>query len=165
MRSEHSNISVLTFSNDKDSFQVNVNYNWHEGDNKSFKEIKPVILGTSTVYQLIEGKFNPDQYNNENETVLGEMRFKDDTHMTFKWSGSTDNYIKLSENINEFVNETVIAGKYVDQSGKIYDFNKNGTVDWNGEKREYKITVDFVEVFEKDALDMPCTHSYGQLFS
>lgn len=118
-------------------------YNFHEGS--PFKLITALQeLPEKSSYQLVLKKDDPGNYYINDDTFY---KFTTDpktklSKITYANEGKQVVFVKLDKTVNHFVNNLVLAGKYQDSKGFIYQFNADGTAKWPGKQFKYEINLD-----------------------
>lgn len=123
--------------NKENNFEINLIVNYHEGITREIKKLIP----------LTENKFEislTTNYTGEKYVILVDNVEKS-TQLTLDYQKGKCNFIKIQEkNEEDFVNKIVLAGKYQDQSGRIFIFEPNRVAKWPNETFKYRVGLDFV---------------------
>lgn len=82
------------------------------------------------------------------DELVATVEFIDPDHISFDWKAFKEEYsgkyVRVPGTINSFVNDTLLAGRYLDRNGNKYSFNSNGDCVWDNKDLKYEILLDYV---------------------
>lgn len=133
-KAEISYFSIAPLDEPEDEYAAYGVYNFHEGAGVFvFSEIKPTE--NRDVFMLTNKPGNP--YRRLNEAVL---RLGKTTYI----EGDGDKYVHLRQGVDNFFNEILLAGDYVDEEGRGFVFSVSRVAEWPEKSFWYKVGTEHI---------------------
>jgi len=124
----------LEISKNNNQYGLFCSESFHEGYDGFIKNIKPT--SKENCYELIfddEQLANQLIYITKTNNIINRITYCE------------ENYIRIHEEPEVYVNKIVLAGKYKDKKGNQYLFNDNQTARWTDKSFTYEIILDSIQ--------------------
>jgi hypothetical protein len=135
-----------------DQYPVQVIWNFHEAG-IGFTIVGAKYVKHNDSYEL---RTSPQsEYSSEQENDVVYYPATDEISWKFTDHGKRFelSFVRVQHDIDRYINKKVLAGEYVDSTGRIFNFSENGIATWPDKTIEYKICVDYIPRIDEITCD------------
>ncbi|MFC1490386.1 hypothetical protein ACFL6K_04180 [Candidatus Latescibacterota bacterium] len=130
---------------DPSYFNWDRSYRYHEGDLLTITRIVP--LADPNIYLILFHKEQTHSPITSQDRFLIKKSLNEIVWIFNPLYSSSNSeqrvtFVRLEPSIEEYINNIIIAGKYTDENGRIFEFNKSGDAIWPEKVFKYQVGLD-----------------------